>query len=102
MKEFINIEESAKEPVKKVSEQYMSIYNLEPRDPVTKQGQTAVLPISHFDNISRSLLPRWNRDFAPRRWKAFRDNRKGTQVVCIQRMHPDEINEKKSDTSEHN
>ena len=88
------IEENAVPPKgPRITSKWEQAFSLEPRDPDTKQGQAAVYPIEDHKNIVSSLLPRWNRDYAPKRWTSFLDRKDGKRVVKIQRMNQKELSE---------
>lgn len=70
-----------------IEEKYKPMFDLEPRNRETKQGDAAVLPYTdtNYKNIVKSLLPRWNKRFAPRHWVHSSDYRNGKRVIIVQR-----------------
>ena len=82
-----NVHPGKVERVRGISKEHRPIYDLPVRDPVTKQGDAVVIPHSakNYNRYVKSLLPRWNKRFAPMHWVHSSDYRKGKRVILIQR-----------------
>ena len=72
---------------KGVSTKHLELFNLGVRGKETKRGDAVIVPHSkaNYTRYVKSLLPRWNKTFAPKRWVHSADYRNGKRVIVLQR-----------------
>lgn len=75
--------------VRGIKKEFEPIFLLKPRHPETKRGEAIALEYTkeNYRKYIQSLLPRWNKEHAPKHWVHSSEYRDEGRVIIIQRSN---------------
>lgn len=72
-----------------IKKEYEPIFLLKPRNRETERGEAVTVEYTkkNYQKYIQSLLPRWNKTFAPTHWVHSSEYREDGRVIIIQKSH---------------